>query len=65
MPRNNKFYGDDFRSRKEDRTAYYFKNIYKWKQRKCVACNGSGRYDGNGSPKCGGCDGTGKETYKV
>jgi len=26
----------------------------------CVACNGSGRYDHNRSPKCSSCDGTGK-----
>lgn len=26
----------------------------------CVACSGSGRYDHNGSPKCGGCNGTGR-----
>lgn len=33
----------------------------------CVACNGSGVYDTTGSPKCGSCDGTGKEveTYYV
>ena len=28
---------------------------------KCIACNGSGHYDHNGSPPCGACDGTGKE----
>lgn len=26
----------------------------------CTACSGSGRYDHNGSPKCGQCQGTGK-----
>lgn len=26
---------------------------------KCTACSGSGRYDHNGSPKCGCCNGTG------
>jgi hypothetical protein len=26
----------------------------------CVACNGSGRYDSNRSPKCGHCNGRGK-----
>lgn len=30
-------------------------------KRKCVACNGSGRYDSKGSPPCGACDGTGYE----
>ena len=25
----------------------------------CIACNGTGRYDHNGSPPCGSCDGTG------
>ena len=29
---------------------------------KCIACNGSGYYDTNGSPKCSSCKGTGKET---
>lgn len=31
------------------------------KPRPCIACNGTGRYDHNGSPKCGACDGTGRE----
>lgn len=26
----------------------------------CTACNGSGRYDSNGSPKCGACRGCGR-----
>lgn len=26
----------------------------------CIACNGSGVYDNNGSPPCGACGGTGK-----
>jgi DnaJ-class molecular chaperone len=25
----------------------------------CIACNGSGRYDHDGSPPCGQCNGTG------
>lgn len=53
-----------FHERKEDRKVYYERFIKGWKQRPCTACNGSGRYDGNGSPRCGGCDGTGKERYK-
>ena len=28
---------------------------------KCICCNGSGRYDHNGSPKCKNCNGTGYE----
>lgn len=31
----------------------------------CYACNGSGRYDHNGSPPCGACDGTGRATSEV
>ena len=54
----------NFRERKEQRTQEYFKWIYKWKERPCTACNGSGYYDNDGSPPCGACDGTGKETYK-
>jgi hypothetical protein len=30
--------------------------------KKCMACNGSGKYDSNGSPPCGACDGTGVNT---
>ena len=32
------------------------KDIYE----KCLACNGSGYYDHNGSPPCWSCEGTGK-----
>jgi DnaJ-class molecular chaperone len=28
---------------------------------KCVACNGSGKYDSHNSPTCGACNGTGIE----
>lgn len=54
-----------FKERKQYRTDYYFKYVYGWKLRPCYACNGSGHYDHNGSPKCGACDGTGKERYKL
>lgn len=53
----------NFRERKQERTKYYFQYVYMWKERPCTACNGSGYYDSNGSPECGCCDGTGKETY--
>lgn len=29
------------------------------KPKPCLACNGSGRYDANDSPKCISCNGTG------
>lgn len=33
-----------------------------WKpKKKCIACNGSGRYDHKGSPLCSSCGGTGYE----
>ena len=54
----------NFHERKKQRTEYYLKWVHGWKQRDCTACNGSGYYDHNGSPNCGACDGTGKETYK-
>lgn len=54
----------NFRERKQARTEDYFKYVYKWKLRPCTACNGSGRYDSGGSPRCQGCDGTGKERYE-
>lgn len=53
-----------FHERKLDRSAKFWAYSYGWKQRPCTACNGSGRYDVNGSPKCGGCEGTGREAYK-
>lgn len=53
----------DFHTRKKERTEYFFKYRYGYKQRPCYGCNGSGYYDDNGSPRCGGCEGTGKEYY--
>ncbi len=53
-----------FHERKKDRTENYIRFVYGWKLRKCIACAGSGYYDNDGSPKCAGCDGTGKESYK-
>jgi DnaJ-class molecular chaperone len=53
-----------YHTKKQERTEYYKKYVYGWKQRPCVACNGSGIYDHNGSPKCGACNGTGKVRYK-
>ena len=55
---------DGYRERKAERVAYYAKHVYGHKLRDCVACNGSGYYDSNGSPPCGACDGTGRERYK-
>lgn len=52
-----------FHERKKERTEHYEKFVKGWKQRPCGACNGSGRYDHNGSPDCDSCDGTGKELY--
>jgi len=49
-----------FHERKAERKAHKEKNVLGWKLVKCVACNGSGRYDSNGSPKCSSCEGTGK-----
>lgn len=33
--------------------------------KKCGACNGSGYYDNNGSPKCSACKGLGIERGKL
>ena len=43
---------DDWKKRKELRKKDYLKQHGK-KLLKCTACNGSGRYDHNGSPPCG------------
>jgi hypothetical protein len=53
----------DFKERKQKRIEHFEKHIKGWKQRPCTACNGSGYYDHNGSPKCGACNGTGRERY--
>ena len=53
-----------FYERKAERKEYYLKYVYKWKQRPCSSCAGSGRYDSDGSPKCAACNGTGEEKYK-
>ncbi len=50
--------------RKEARRIHFEQNVKGWKLRPCLACNGSGHYDHNGSPKCGACNGTGKGRYK-
>lgn len=52
-----------FHEEKRRRTKYYYRFVYKWKLRKCGACNGSGYYDDNGSPKCSACNGTRVEKY--
>ena len=49
----------DFRTRKQIRTERYFSTKYKVKQKTCYACNGTGRYDVSGSPKCQSCKGKG------
>lgn len=54
---------ESFHERKQKRTEIFNKYIKGWRLRECSACNGSGRYDHNGSPDCGSCDGTGKERY--
>ena len=32
---------------------------------KCVACNGTGYYDNNGSPECSSCNGLGYDRGKI
>lgn len=49
----------DYHKRKLERTERYYKNNGQ-KLVTCTACNGSGRYDNTGSPKCNCCNGTGK-----
>ena len=53
-----------FYDRKAWRTVYNLRFRFGHKQTKCGACNGSGYYDNNGSPRCGACNGTLTETYK-
>lgn len=51
----------DFRERKAQCAEHYKQCVEGWKEVKCGACNGSGRYDNTGSPPCGCCNGTGKD----
>lgn len=53
-----------FHERKAVRTEHFWRYSYGWRQRACGACNGSGRYDHNGSPPCGACGGSGPERYR-
>lgn len=48
-----------FHDRKAERTKSFHQTA-GLKLVVCCACNGTGYYDNNGSPKCGCCDGTGK-----
>ncbi|WP_019012121.1 hypothetical protein [Deinococcus aquatilis] len=49
-----------FHDRKAERTALYPERI-GYRLSYCMACNGSGHYDHNGSPRCGACGGSGLE----
>jgi len=51
----------DYRERKEARKKHYLKYEFGRKLQDCTACNGSGRYDSEGSPPCWACVGSGKE----
>lgn len=51
----------NFHDRKRARIQYH----KQWKLGACGACNGSGYYDHNGSPKCAACNGSGKEWRRV
>ena len=54
----------NFQERKQIRKEHFEKYVKGWKLRTCYACNGSGVYDSFNTPKCGSCNGTGKERYK-
>jgi DnaJ-class molecular chaperone len=45
--------------RKEERRMEFARR-FGVKEITCTACSGSGVYDHNGCPPCGGCDGKGK-----
>ena len=57
-------FNDDDQTRKRERQAA-FAAQYGIKLVPCTACNGSGHYDRNGSPKCYVCEGTGKMRANV
>jgi len=49
-----------FRQRKQERKEFWEKYIFGWILIACTACNGSGKYDSFGSPKCECCEGKGR-----
>ena len=53
-------YDGNWAERKAKRKYCYERFEFQNKLRICSACSGSGYYDNHGSPKCGGCEGTGK-----
>lgn len=53
-----------FAERKAERTLYFWKSVYGWIREVCIACNGSGYYDNDNSPACGGCDGLGYDLIR-
>lgn len=60
----------DYRQRKAERKRLYEAHMARIAgtvkiRIRCGACNGSGRYDHNGSPACSSCEGTGTETLRV
>lgn len=48
-----------FPERKAERRDYFMRYVFGRARTTCVACGGSGHYDNDGSPLCGGCDGKG------
>ena len=48
--------------RKAFKAGKAYEKARQEQNKKCVACDGTGYYDDNGSPKCGSCNGTGFET---
>jgi len=57
-------HNSEYHERKRLRTKHFEENVKGKKLESCTACNGSGYYDHNGSPKCSSCNGTGKERQK-
>ena len=54
----------NYQERKQNRTEKFLNEVYKKKLIVCTACNGSGYYDSQRSPKCECCKGTGKVKEK-
>lgn len=50
--------------RKRQRIEHFWRHKYRFQQRKCSACNGSGKYDDGRGRDCGGCDGTRDERVR-
>lgn len=57
-------HAETWQERKRERSIKYWRR-HGVGEETCTACSGSGYYDHNGSPACGGCEGTGRRRGRL